>query len=106
MTTYVADRGPGLSRSNIIFQYRGKDGRLQPHPYRPGIAIKHMDRKRALQGFTGGIDPGKLDHRPENVEVPKPEKGYVFRGHMLDAKGPVIVYTRLRAVDASALRAM
>lgn len=68
------------------FQYRDKDGQLRPHPYRPGIAVKHMDSKRAIKGFTGAIDPDKLDQIPEGAEVPKPKKGYVFRGHMLDAK--------------------
>ncbi len=69
-----------------FFQYRDKDGHLRAHPYRPGIAVKHMDSKRALKGFTGGIDPDKLDQIPEGADVPKPKKGYVFRGHMLDAK--------------------
>jgi hypothetical protein len=53
---------------------------------RPGIAVKHMDSKRALKGFTGGIDPDKLDQIPEGAKIPKPKKGYVFRGHMLGAK--------------------
>jgi hypothetical protein len=68
------------------FQYRDKDGQLRPHPYRPGIAVKHMDSKRAIKGFTGPIDPDKLDQIPEGAEMPKPKEGYVFRGHMLDAK--------------------
>jgi hypothetical protein len=67
-----------------FFQYRDKDGHLRAHPYRPGIAVKHMDSKRALKGFTGAIDPDKLDQIPEG-EL-KPKKGYVFRGHILDAK--------------------
>jgi hypothetical protein len=67
-----------------FFQYRDKNGTLRAHPYRPGIAVKHMDSKRALKGFTGAIDPDKLDQIPEG-EL-KPKKGYVFRGHMLDAK--------------------
>ena len=36
-----------------FFQYRDQDGQLRAHPYRPGIAVKHMDSKRALKGFTG-----------------------------------------------------
>jgi len=69
-----------------FFQYRDKDGELRPNPYRTGIAVKHMDSKRALKGFTGGIDPDKLDQIPEGAAIPKPKKGYVFRGHMLDVK--------------------
>ena len=56
----------------------------ESHPYRPGIAVKHMDSKRALKGFTGAIDPDKVDQIPEG-EL-KPKKGYVFRGHMLDLR--------------------
>ena len=67
-----------------FFQYRDRDGRLRAHPYRPGIAVKHMDSKRALKGFTGAIDQDEVDRIPEG-EL-KPKKGYIFRGHMLDAK--------------------
>ena len=67
-----------------FFQYRDVRGLQRVNPYRPGIAVKHMDSKRALKGFTGAIDPDKLDQIPEG-EL-KPKKGYVFRGHMLDAK--------------------
>ena len=67
-----------------FFQYRDRAGQLRAHPYRPGIAVKHMDSKRALKGFTGAIDPDKLDQIPEG-EL-KPKKGYVFRGHMLDLR--------------------
>jgi hypothetical protein len=67
-----------------FFQYRDKTGQLRPHPYRPGIAVKHMDSKRALKGFTGTVDPDKVDQIPEGQL--KPKKGYVFRGHMLDLR--------------------
>ena len=67
-----------------FFQYRDKNGQVRANPYRPGIAIKHMDSKRALKGFTGAIDPDKVDQIPEGAL--KPKKGYVFRGHMLDLR--------------------
>ena len=67
-----------------FFQYRDRDGQLRAHPYRPGIAVKHMDSKRALKGFTGTVDPDKIDQIPEGDL--KPKKGYVFRGHMLDLR--------------------
>jgi hypothetical protein len=67
-----------------FFQYRDRNGQLRVNPYRPGIAVKHMDSKRALKGFTGAIDPDKVDQIPEG-EL-KPKKGYVFRGHMLDLR--------------------
>ena len=67
-----------------FFQYRDRNGQLRVNPYRPGIAVKHMDSKRALKGFTGTVDPDTLDQIPEG-EL-KPKKGYVFRGHMLDLR--------------------
>ena len=67
-----------------FFQYRDKAGQLRAHPYRPGIAVKHMDSKRALKGLTGAIDPDKLDQIPQGGL--KPKKGYVFRGRMLDLR--------------------
>jgi hypothetical protein len=82
---YVASRDRFLGGFTFqFFQYRDRDGQLRAHPYRPGIAVKHMDSKRALKGFTGAIDPDKLDQIPEGSI--KPKKGYVFRGHMLDVK--------------------
>ena len=36
-----------------FFQYRDPAGNLRPNPYRPAIAVKHMDSKRALKRFTG-----------------------------------------------------
>ncbi len=48
-----------------FFQYRDQNGQLRVNPYRPGIAVKHMDSKRALKGFTGAIDPDKVDQIPE-----------------------------------------
>lgn len=85
--SFVSSRDRFLGGFTLqLFQYRDKDGRQRVNPYRPGIAVKHMDSKRALKGFTGAIDPDKLDQIPEGAEIPKPKKGYVFRGHMLDAK--------------------
>lgn len=69
-----------------FFQYEDARGQLRANPYRPGIAIKHMDSKRALKKFVGGIDPDKADQIPEGAAIPKPKKGYVFRGHMLDLR--------------------
>lgn len=76
-----------------FFQYRGKNGQLRVNPYRPSIAVKHMDSKRALKGFTGAIDPDKVDQIPEG-EL-KPKKGYVFRGHLLDLRTPAFALTDL-----------
>jgi hypothetical protein len=50
-----------------------------------------LDSKRALKGFTGAIDPDKVDQIPEGDL--KPKKGYVFRRHMLDLRTLAFVLT-------------
>jgi hypothetical protein len=76
---YVASRDRFLGGFTFqFFQYRDRNGQLRVNPYRPGIAVKHMDSKRTLKGFTGAIDPDKVDQIPEGDL--KPKKGYVFRG--------------------------
>ena len=36
-----------------FFQYRDREGQLRAHPYRPGIAVKHMDSQTRAQGLYG-----------------------------------------------------
>ncbi len=67
-----------------FFEYIGRNGRVEPSRYRPGISIKHMDSKRSLKGFTAPVDRDKEDRIPEGGV--KPDDRYIFRGHMLDAK--------------------
>ncbi len=59
-------------------------GDARANRYRPNIAIKHIDSKRTLKGFTGRAAPDKVDRIPEGSISGKPEKGYKFRGHFLD----------------------
>jgi hypothetical protein len=54
--------------------------------FRPRIAIKQIDNKRALKGFTGRNSPDKADLIPEESTDGKPEKAYRFRGHFLDLR--------------------
>ena len=54
------------------------------HKYRPRIAIKHIDSKRALIGFTGREEPDDVDLIPEDSTTGEPEPDYIFRGHFLD----------------------
>jgi hypothetical protein len=54
--------------------------------FRPRIAIKQIDNKRALKGFTGRYNPDKADLIPEESTDGKPEKAYRFRGHFLDLR--------------------
>jgi hypothetical protein len=63
-----------------------KMGVEKPSTRRPGVGIKHIDSKRALKGFTARYAPDKLDLIPEDSVTGDPEKGYKFRGHMLDLR--------------------
>lgn len=61
--------------------------------YRPNVAIKHIDSKRALKGFTGRAAPDDVDRIPEGSVTGKPEEGYRFRGHFLDLRTLVFALT-------------
>ena len=63
-----------------------KNGIERPDNHRPSIGIKHIDSKRALKGFTARYRPDSLDLIPEDSITGAPEKGYKFRGHMLDLR--------------------
>jgi hypothetical protein len=52
--------------------------------YRPRIAIKHIDSRRALIGFTSRQSPDEVDLIPEGSLSGTPEPDYIFRGHFLD----------------------
>ena len=60
-----------------------KEGRNR---FRPSVAIKQIDSKRALKGFTRREEPDKEDLIPEGSTTQKPEGGYLFRGHFLDLR--------------------
>lgn len=63
-----------------------KGGVERADPNRPSIGIKHIDSKRALKGFTARLGADKSDLIPEDSRTGEPEKGYKFRGHMLDLR--------------------
>ena len=63
-----------------------KMGVERPSTRRPSIGIKHIDSKRALKGFTARFGPDDSDLIPEGSTTGAPEKGYKFRGHMLDLR--------------------
>lgn len=67
-----------------LWSYIDKTGCERAHRYRPAIAIKHIDSKRALIGFTARKSPDRTDLIPEGSLTGKPERGYKFRGHFLD----------------------
>jgi hypothetical protein len=63
-----------------------KKGVERPATRRPSIGIKHIDSKRALKGFTARFRPDDSDLIPDGSVTGAPEKGYKFRGHMLDLR--------------------
>jgi hypothetical protein len=69
-----------------LWSYIDKRGIECENRYRPRIAVKHIDGKRALKGFTArnGCDPADLI--PDGSANGDPEKGYKFRGHFLDLR--------------------
>src|SRR5262249_15147335 len=69
-----------------LWSYVDKNGRERRHPFRPRIAIKHIDSKRALKGFTGQQSTDASDLIPEGSTTGKPEDDYIFRGHFLDLR--------------------
>lgn len=69
-----------------LWSYLDQAGVIRQHPYRPRIAIKHIDSKRALKGFTSRRDQDRVDRIPEHSETGQPELNYNFRGHFLDLR--------------------
>jgi len=63
-----------------------KMGVERPSTHRPSVGVKHIDSKRALKGFTARFGADTSDLIPEDSTTGEPEKGYKFRGHMLDLR--------------------
>jgi hypothetical protein len=66
-----------------LWYYRDKAGRQKRNSFRPRIAIKHVDAKRALMGFTARNNPDPLDYVTD--ENPSAKKR-PFKGHFLDLR--------------------
>lgn len=80
--------------SFVLWQYTRNDKRSRrAHPYRIRVAIKHIDSKRALKAFTGGMEPEPDDKIPEGSATGKPDERYSFRGHILDLRTLCLVLT-------------
>src|SRR2546425_12696729 len=69
-----------------LSSYIDKNGCEARDRYRPRIAIKHIDSKRALKGFTGREEPDEPDLIPEGSITGQVEEDYVFRGNFLDLR--------------------
>jgi hypothetical protein len=60
--------------------------RERENKYRPRVAVKHIDSKRALIGFTGRREPDAVDLIPDDAEVGETDSRFKFRGHFLDLR--------------------
>jgi hypothetical protein len=77
-----------------LWSYIDEESGTERHnSYRPRIAIKHIDSKRALIGFTSRRDPDESDRIPEGSDTGEPEEKYNFRGHFLDLRMLVFALT-------------
>jgi len=72
--------------SLALWSYIDDMGVERPSTRRPSVGIKHIDSKRALKGFTARYGPDESDLIPEDSATGAPEKGYKFRGHLLDLR--------------------
>jgi len=69
-----------------LWFYLDESGSECENKYRPRIAIKHIDGKRALKGFTARNACDPTDLIPDGSPDGEPEEGYKFRGHFLDLR--------------------
>jgi hypothetical protein len=69
-----------------LWSYADKDGQEHSNKNRPRIAIKKIDSKRALKGFTARKSPDPSDLIPVDSSTGDPQKKSVFRGHFLDLR--------------------
>jgi hypothetical protein len=69
-----------------LWSYIDESGNERENRFRPRIAIKHIDGKRALKGFTARKDCDQEDLIPDGSHGGEPEDGYKFRGHFLDLR--------------------
>jgi hypothetical protein len=90
--------------SLALWDWADETGKRRINKYRPRIAIKHIDSKRALKGFTGARDPDPVDLIPEGSETGEPEDEK-FRGHFLDLRTLAFVLTDRGHSLASACKA-
>src|SRR5712692_2130075 len=69
-----------------LWSYLDRTDREHANPYRPRVGIKQIDSKRALKGFTARNKADRSDLIPEGSPTGEPERGYIFRGHLLDLR--------------------
>jgi hypothetical protein len=69
-----------------LWSYIDESGIELEDKFRPRIAIKHIDGKRALKGFTARNACDPADLIPDGSPDGQPEEGYKFRGNFLDLR--------------------
>jgi hypothetical protein len=69
-----------------LWSYKDSSGAERSNQFRPRIAIKHIDGKRALKGFTARNECDQEDLIPEESIAGEPQQGFKFRGHFLDLR--------------------
>lgn len=63
-----------------------KDGETHENRFRPRIAIRSLDSKRALTGFTRPGQADTVDLIPEGSAEGEPDPAYSFPGYFLDLR--------------------
>lgn len=89
--------------SLAIWQWTDKRGRRRENKYRPRLAIKSIDSKRALKGFSSTIDTDWIDRIA--VAGEEPLGAYSHRGHLLDLRTLTFALTDESHSLASACKA-
>jgi len=82
-----------------------KDGQIHENRYRPRIAIKSLDSKRALMGFTRAREPDAAELIPEGAADGQPDPSYTFPGYLLDLRAAAFALTNASHSLASACKA-
>lgn len=76
----VARRRFAGGHSMVLWEYE-KDGRIKENKYRPRLASKTIDSKRALMGFVSPMEAATSEPPPGGGQ-----EHPVFRGHFLDLR--------------------
>lgn len=69
-----------------LWAYADPSGTERTDRFRPRLAVKHIDSKRALMGFTARSRPDPTDRIPDGSTTGAPQKRYVFPGYFLDLR--------------------
>ncbi len=91
--------------SLALWDYADATASGRINKYRPRIAIKHIDSKRALKGFTGALRPRSGRSDPRRLDDRRTRSIVRFRGHFLDLRTLAFVLTDRGHSCASACKA-